>query len=239
LPEEGENREAFFQWLKEKQIDKRYLTINSASYNSLMNQEREKALREGQLLSIPGVPQPTAFETVGFRKENNMSTQTHKKLNEVATQGPTSIAPIQEAPRAPIQEVLAKDILIARLLNMQGLSDLVVEKKAQTGEFIRSTTEEKLGDDKSVIDFIPLKVTMEWMEKEKVGAKFEFRKMVARTAMNDNAPWTFWRNPQGQEADKAGVLLGATEWKRVKVLNVYSLLPKDVDGFEAELKRLR
>lgn len=68
LPPEGQERDSFIDWLRENGIDKKYLTVNSNSYNSLMNQEREKAIREGRLLSIPGVPQPTAFETVRLTK---------------------------------------------------------------------------------------------------------------------------------------------------------------------------
>ena len=58
----------FIQWLKDQGIAERYLTVNSTSYNSLLNQERETALREGRLLDIPGVPEPQMFESIGFRK---------------------------------------------------------------------------------------------------------------------------------------------------------------------------
>lgn len=68
LPPEGVMKTLFIQWLKDRGIAERYLTVNSTSYNSLLNQEREAALREGRLLDVPGVPAPQMFETVGFRK---------------------------------------------------------------------------------------------------------------------------------------------------------------------------
>ncbi len=139
---------------------------------------------------------------------------------------------------APTQEVLNTDILIPRLLLMQGLSDYVSERKAQQGDMIRSTTIEKLGNDSTApVDFIPLKITMEYREEEKVMEKFKFRRSVPRTHANENLPWTFYRNPQGQDFDKPGVL-GATEWRRVKVINCFALLPQDIDAFQVEMARV-
>lgn len=133
------------------------------------------------------------------------------------------------------QEILASDFIVPKLLLMQGLSDLVAERKAQAGDLVRNTTAEKLGDDTMPpVDFIPLKVTTDWTEKEKVGGKLEYRRTIPRTAVNESYPWTFWRNQQGQEFDKPGAI-GATEWARVKAINVYALLPRDVDAFKAEL----
>ena len=117
---------------------------------------------------------------------------------------------------------------------MQGLSDFVSERKAQQGDMVRSTTVEKLGDPECAVNIIPLKLSTSWRESEKIGQKFEFRKSYPRTAGNEALTWSFYRNPQGQEFDKPGQL-GATEWQRTKVIDLFALLPKDVENFAKEM----
>lgn len=160
--------------------------------------------------------------------------------NEIQEVKPTALA-VTPQQAQPAQEILSSDIVIPKLLLMQGLSDFVAEGRARQGEIVRSSTVQKVagqmepGQPFKTVDFIPLKVTMGWAEKEKIGQKFEFRKAFPRTPHNDSLPWQFWRNPQGQDFDKPG-MLGATEWQRVKSIDVYALLPGDVDAFEAEMK---
>lgn len=159
-----------------------------------------------------------------------------KHAQEIAKQEPKTTALATSAPDAG-PTILATDIIVPKILLMQGLSELVDQRKAQAGDFVRSTTEAKMGDDKSApIDFIPLKVVTEWREEEKVGQKFEFRKTLPRTPANEDYPWSFFKNPQGQEFDKPGQL-GATEHRRVKVINCFALLPSDIDAFNAEMAK--
>lgn len=165
-----------------------------------------------------------------------MSKHAEKHESKEVAKAPQGGALAVQAPQ-PKQEILSTDIVIPRLLLMQGLSEFVTERKAQMGDIVRSSTVEKMGDpDKGPIAFIPLKVATGWAEQEKIGQKFEFRKALPRTPHNEHLPWSFWRNPQGQEFDKPGQL-GATEWRRVKSIDVYALLPGDVDAFEAEMKK--
>lgn len=127
------------------------------------------------------------------------------------------------------QEVLNSDIIIPQLYLMQGLSTFVAERKAQIGDIVRSTTAEKVGDDKAPLSFIPLKLTNNWTIFEKVPgqknqeAKWEFRGMAARTAANEADPYEF---------EKDG-----TTWKRVKTINVFALLSKDIASFIEEMKK--
>lgn len=143
--------------------------------------------------------------------------------------------------QAPESQALASDTLVPRLLLMQGLSDFVADRKAMQGDMVRSTNIEKLGDDKNPIEFIPLSIQNTWIVKELVGEKFEFRKSVPRRAIvkpedvaeetkrdildkqADNSPWEFAH-------------LGS-KWKRVKAINVFALLPRDIAAFEAEIKK--
>lgn len=162
--------------------------------------------------------------------------ETTQEVAQTQTGGHLAVAQPQ-----PAQEILSSDIVIPKLLLMQGLSEFVAEGRARQGEIVRSSTVQKVagqmepGQPFKTIDFIPLKVTTGWAEKEKIGQKFEFRRAFPRTPHNDTLPWNFWRNPQGQDFDKPGQL-GATEWQRVKSIDVYALLPSDVDAFEAEMK---
>lgn len=158
-------------------------------------------------------------------------------MNQVAKKAPSDLA---VAPPQPMQDIISSDVVIPKLLLMQGLSEFVAEGRARQGEIVRSSTLQKVagqmdpGQPFKTVDFIPLRITTGWAEKEKIGQKFEFRKAFPRTPDNDLLPWSFWRNSQGQDFDKPG-MMGATEWQRVKSIDVYALLPGDVDAFDAEM----
>jgi hypothetical protein len=140
-----------------------------------------------------------------------------------------------------INEALKSDVLVPKVLLMQGLSDYVAERKAQQGDIVRSTTAEKLGDDKTPLEFIPLSINNSWIIKEKVGTKYEYRKSVPRKSVvnpleqqaeatrietdrqDENLPWEFKHN--------------GTDWKRIKAINCFALLPRDIAAFQAEIKR--
>lgn len=145
-----------------------------------------------------------------------------------------SNVPAIHAPE-PEQSIISSDIVIPKLLLMQGLSDFVSEGKTQPGKIVRSSTIEAVAGPGTTVHFVPLKVTTGWAEKEKIGQKFEFRRAFPRTPHNDGLPRQFWRNPQGMDFDKPG-MLGATEWARVKSIDVFALLPGDIDKFQAEMK---
>lgn len=159
-----------------------------------------------------------------------MNTQTETKakpnpkqppINEVAVKQTnalsTEVAVVNQA-------VLNSDILIPRILLMQGLSPYVVERKAQQGDIMRSVSAEKLGDPTKPITFIPLKQTTSWVITEEVKGKFEFRGIEPRNSTNDDLEWTFVKN--------------GNNWKRTKAIGVFALLPSDIEGFAAELKRV-
>ena len=121
------------------------------------------------------------------------------------------------------QEVLNSDIIIPSLYLMQATSDFVHDRKAQAGDIVRSTTAEKIGDDRTPLQFIPLRMTNTWTLSEKVDEKYEYRRSEPRNAANEELPYEFVE--QG------------TDWKRVKTINVFALLPKDVAAFQEELKK--
>lgn len=70
LPEKGQAMAEFFEYLKGKGIFESMATVNSASLNSFYMDEWESSKKtgEGMTFTIPGVPAPTYFEKMSFRK---------------------------------------------------------------------------------------------------------------------------------------------------------------------------
>jgi hypothetical protein len=136
-------------------------------------------------------------------------------------------------PQTQGQEILNSDIVIPKLLLMQGLSEFVVEKKKcpisgqkiDTGNFVRSTTMEIVGSEEAPVRFIPLKMVSNWILQESINGKFEYRKLEPRTAKNEMEPWEFQQN--------------GTTWRRVKTLDVFALLEKDIASYQAEMANLK
>lgn len=127
--------------------------------------------------------------------------------------------------RAPQQgsQVLSGDLLIPKVLLMQGLSEFVNERKAAQGDIVRSTTGEILGGPSKPVEFIPISYQNVWVMQEKVGQKFEFRGIEPMTASNQNLPWEF--------KDKGA------DWKRVKCINLFALLPSDIEKEKAAVEK--
>lgn len=134
-----------------------------------------------------------------------MGAMTKKEASAVST---------QVVHQAGNEEILASDILIPKLLLMQGLSDMVNSRLAAQGDLVKSTTKEIVGSPDKPVEFIPLTFFNQWILQEKVGSKYEFRGVEPMTAANADLPWDFTQD--------------GTQWKRVKSINVYALLPGDI-----------
>lgn len=116
----------------------------------------------------------------------------------------------------------SKDVLIPKILVMQGLSDLVTEGKATMGEFRDSLTGELLGSITSPLKIIPFHVEKMWdfylMSDED---KFEWDRsepLVENPALpgyNDNLEW------DGEE--------GGKKLKRVRRMNFFCIIPSQVE----------
>ena len=156
-------------------------------------------------------------------------------MNEVAKRQDTQVqAGAQPQPGG----IVPSDVVVPRLLLMQGTSDFVKERKANIGDMVRSTNAEKIGDPDKMLEFIPLSEPVAtWVvEKRTVGEqRWNFHAVLPRTAANDTLPWRF-------NADKDGNLLDDSvksthEWRRVKCLTLYILLPQDIAAFQVEMKK--
>jgi hypothetical protein len=108
----------------------------------------------------------------------------------------------------------------------EGLSEFLKDRKSglAQGDIVRSTTKEKLGDPEHTVEFIPLRFNTQWMLQEILPGENrpQFRGYEPRTAVNEGLPWEF-------EKDGA-------QWRRVKVINCFGLLPTDITAYQTELK---
>lgn len=164
--------------------------------------------------------------------------QAQKKKEETSV---VNIAPsqmqVQAAQSSMGQEVVASDVIIPRLLLMQGISPLVMGRKAQISDFIRSTNGEKLGDAEHPVQIIPLAFTNTWMDFERVPGENrpQYRGTYPRGVTkrnsdgesietNENLEWTF----KGKNGE---------DMLRRKTVTLYALVPSDIASYTAEVKR--
>lgn len=133
-------------------------------------------------------------------------------------------------------EVLKSDIIVPFMSLGQGQSEAVQQRKVQLGDIYKSTNPTKMGDPDHPIDAIFLHYPKaDWVLEQKGKAKFEFRKTEARTASNETFPWSFWADDDGNEMEPGAK--GATEWRRVKRLTVFAILPADIAAAQAEIDK--
>ena len=69
-PKEKSAREAFFNYLKEKELYDEMITVNSQSLNAFCKSELETAKEEGNIdFTIPGLDEPSLSETISLRRK--------------------------------------------------------------------------------------------------------------------------------------------------------------------------
>lgn len=69
VPKTPEQRQAFFDYLKEKGVYQDLVTVNSQTLNSFAREQFELAKSSGdENFEIPGLESPEVYETLGFRK---------------------------------------------------------------------------------------------------------------------------------------------------------------------------
>jgi hypothetical protein len=110
----------------------------------------------------------------------------------------------------------SRDIVLPKILLMQGLSDLVAEGKAAMGEFRGSLDNNLLGGKDATIDVIPFYINKSWILLEKRGQKFEYTGQVPFSAANANWEWN--ATVEGKEV------------RRDQSINVYCVLPSEIQA---------
>jgi hypothetical protein len=138
------------------------------------------------------------------------------KKNEVVEAKSNEVAQVAQLDDWGQSAVSSKDIVIPKILCMQGLSDLVSQEKAKMGDFVDSLTQEVVGNYQSApIEFIPFHLEKLWAvsSKKQGEANFKFIKFEEVTAKNENRAYN--------------EVIGDEEYKYEYTLRFYVLLPTD------------
>ncbi len=137
-------------------------------------------------------------------------------MNEVAkTETPGALALTEQfAGLMGREQTDVKDIILPKILLMQGLSKFVADEKALMGEFRGSLDANLLGDKATPLEVIPFHVTKTWIIFE----NDEYSKQVPWSPENSDWEWT----------GEAKVDNRVVKIRRDQSLNVYVLLPKEV-----------
>lgn len=118
----------------------------------------------------------------------------------------------------------ASDVVIPKLLLMQGQSEFVAAGKVKAGDIVKSTTGDLLGGAAGGVEIIPFMTFKTWVLSEFSGSRYEFRGVEPITAENVNEPLE-WN-------------VGSKAWRRDRCLNFYVLLPADISKEMKALKKL-
>jgi hypothetical protein len=106
------------------------------------------------------------------------------------------------------------EILIPKILLMQGLSEMVQTGKVAQGDILKSTTKEVIAKKGEAVEFIPISTYATWMLEEYVKNKWEYRGTVPRRASEADLPFEY------QEGER--------QMRRSKATNFYVLLVGDI-----------
>jgi hypothetical protein len=141
----------------------------------------------------------------------------------------TGLTTVPEGAWGAPETISRKEILIPKLLLMQGVSQLVSDEKAAAGDIVNSVSAKILGGKgtKSV-EIIPImKLPSTWVINELVmegGAlKKKFKEMIEVNAQNENWDWTI------KDAK------GNVTHERDYTINFFVLVVDDITGFPYQL----
>ena len=140
-----------------------------------------------------------------------MKKQVAKKQNQEVAEQEMTVEGWGETP-----EIGANDIIIPKILAMQGLSEFVAEGKAQIGDFRESINGAKIGSIDQPFEFIPVHIDKVWITSKKVEGRFKFQSIEQVTRNNENLPWSFEINGE--------------EYRRDYTMNCYCMLPVEVES---------
>ena len=138
------------------------------------------------------------------------------KKQEVVAKAETAVSVATDMDAWGSGDVSAKDIVIPKILAMQGLSELVSEGKAKFGDFVDSLTHEVIGSIEKPVKFVPFHMEKVWIISKKPAGqqgRYEFDRFEPVTAQNMNRPFE-------ETAD-------GMDWKNEYTMQFYVLRPED------------
>lgn len=108
----------------------------------------------------------------------------------------------------------SSDIIIPKLLLMQGISSAVADEKASSGDIINSVTLEVLGNKQKPLEIIPIKIMPKtWVIEQKIEGRWTYKGIKPWQPQDKDLPWNYVENGQ--------------EMRRNQSLNFFVLLAKD------------
>lgn len=130
-------------------------------------------------------------------------------MTEVVESGSKEVAPVSFADFGDT-EFGKDDVVIPKILLMQGLSKLVTEGKAKFGDFADSLSGAVLGSIDEPLDFIPFYMSKTWIVSRKEGDRWQFDHIEDCTPLNENKKWE--------------EVVDGVQYKNEKSMNFYVLL---------------
>lgn len=112
------------------------------------------------------------------------------------------------------ENVSSSDVLIPKLLLMQGLSELVAQEKAKAGDIVNSVTGIVVGGKTTPVEMIPITTWRTLITMEEINGKMEYKTQEPLTAANEILPWE--------------EVVNGVKVRRVKSLNFYVLLTSEL-----------
>lgn len=116
-----------------------------------------------------------------------------------------------EASEWGTNELSTQDIVIPKILLMQGLSELVSSGKAKLGDYMDSVEESKLGGVDNPIEIIPFQMEKFWIHQKFNGKRFEYARTEKMTPENQSLPWDYVEN--------------GNKMRRLYTFNFYVIIP--------------
>jgi len=136
------------------------------------------------------------------------------KNQEVTKTESTAVAAQMDMGAWGNSQVSSKDIVIPKILCMQGLSELVSDEKAKMGDLVDSMSSEVIGNcDKKPVEFIPFHLEKIWIVSKSNGSGYEFDHIENVTPENEGRAY---------EETVDGV-----NYKNEYCMNFYVLRPED------------
>lgn len=108
-------------------------------------------------------------------------------------------------------QIGSNDIIIPRILVMQGLSEFVTSGKAKFGDFVNSLSEKVVGSIASPMEFIPFYIDKVQKVSKEVNGKYVIDHFEPLTPINEKYPWEDFKDGK--------------KIKRENSYNVYAVLP--------------
>jgi hypothetical protein len=134
------------------------------------------------------------------------------------------IAPVPLSEWGTGDQVLGQDVLLSKILPMQGMSQMVTDMKAQVGEFRDSVSGVRMGSIVEPIELIPFHLEKHWdilteaVEGQSKQYKYTRSEPLIENPIdkgyNDNLPW--------QDIENGANI------KRIRRMNYYVMLPEEI-----------